>query len=85
MNEAEDIIISSADIIASTITNKVQFTQLFMFLAKERFEPHIVQTTLLKAIGNLAWLNVHQETIDLVLSVDHSVRRSMKNAAKCVN
>ena len=35
-----------------------------MFLAKERFEPHIVQTTLLKAIGNLAWLNVHQETIE---------------------
>ena len=64
LNEAEDIIISSAEIIASTITNKVQFTQLILFLAKERFEPDIVQTTLLKAIGNLVWLNVHQKTIE---------------------
>ncbi|XP_050580735.1 aminopeptidase N-like isoform X3 [Bombus affinis] len=64
LNKAEDIIKSSVDIIAGAITNEDQFIQLIMFLAKERFEPDIVQTILLKATRNLVWLNVHQETIE---------------------
>ncbi|XP_033344413.1 aminopeptidase N-like [Bombus vosnesenskii] len=64
LNKAEDVIKSSADIIASAITNKDQFTQLIMFLAKERLKPDTLQTILLKATRNLEWLNVHQETIE---------------------
>ncbi|XP_071870674.1 aminopeptidase N [Bombus fervidus] len=64
LNKAEDIIKSSADIIASAITNKDQFTQLIMFLTKERLKPDFLETILLKATRNLEWLNVHQETIE---------------------
>ncbi|XP_068972001.1 aminopeptidase N-like [Bombus flavifrons] len=64
LNKAEDIIKSSADIIASAITNKDQFTQLIMFLTKERLKPDTLQTILLKATRNLEWLNIHQETIE---------------------
>lgn len=64
LNKAEDVITSSADIIARAITNKDQFVQLTMFLTKQRLNPDNLQSILLKATRNLEWLNVHQETIE---------------------